>query len=98
MFSIIAFHSLCFYGGNWLFLHTETILIWKVLALPIVEVGLFTFFIISGFLFGFHSIEKGKYEKLFAFIFAKIRRIMLPYLVWSFFMVAFFLFIYGMTS
>ena len=92
VFSIIAFHSLCFYKGNWLFLHTETIPIWKVLALPLVKIGLFTFFFISGFLFGFNSIEKGKYENISAFIFTKIQRILLPYLIWSFYMVASFSF------
>ena len=94
VFSIIAFHSLCFYGNNWLFLHTESIPIWKMLALPIVKVGLFSFFVISGFLFGFNSIENSKYENTAAFIFTKIQRIMLPYLIWSIIMVAAFSFFF----
>ncbi len=92
MLLIIWFHSLCFYAGSWWFLHTDIITIWKVIAVPAVEVGLSTFFLISGFLFGFLHIEKGKYQIIPTFILYKTRRIILPYFFWSAFMVAFFSF------
>ena len=92
MLLIIWFHSLCFFAGNWWFLHTNTITLWKVIALPTVKVGLSTFFLISGFLFGFLYIEKRKYQIISAFIINKTRRIVLPYLIWSAFMVVFFSF------
>lgn len=93
MLCIIAFHSLCFYGDNWWFLHTNTIPIWKVVALATVKIGLSTFFLISGFLFGFLYIENGKYQTISTFINNKSQRIMVPYIIWSVFMVATFPFI-----
>lgn len=93
MLSIIAFHSLCFYADSWWFLHTNTIPIWKIVALPTVKIGLSTFFLISGFLFAFLYIEKGKYQVKSSFIKNKAQRIVLPYIIWSIFMVASFPFI-----
>ena len=92
MLLIIMFHSLCFYSDTWWLFHTDTIPLWKITALPTVKVGLSVFFLISGFLFGFLYIEKGRYQIISAFILNKARRIMLPYLIWSAFMVAFFSF------
>ena len=93
MLLIIWFHSLCFYAGNWWFLHTDIIAIWKVIALPSVEVGLSIFFLISGFLLGFLYIEKGKYRNQSTFFLNKTRRIMIPYIIWSVFMIVSFSFV-----
>lgn len=90
MFCIIAFHSLCCYANNWWILHIKIIPLWKVIALPNAQIGLSSFFLISGFLFGFHYIEKGKYRIISSFIYNKTQRIIIPYLFWSLFLIAIF--------
>lgn len=93
MLLIIVFHSLCFYTDNWWFFHTDTIPIWRIIALPTVKVGLSTFFLISGFLFGYLHLEKGKYRITSIFIKNKTQRIIVPYIIWSVYMAATFPFI-----
>lgn len=93
MLLIIWFHSLCFYTDIWWFLHADFIPLWDVIALPTVKIGLSSFFLISGFLFGYLHIEKGKYHIISSFIINKVQRIILPYLIWSVFMIAFFPFV-----
>lgn len=93
MLSILMFHSLCFYAGVWWYLQAETVPIWRVIAMPIVKIGLSTFFLIAGFLFGFLYIERNKYRVLTTFFLNKTRRIVLPYIIWSGFMIISFPFI-----
>lgn len=89
MLLIIMFHCLCFYAGIWWFLCTETVPAWEIISQPIVRVGLTTFVLISGFLFGYLYIEKNKYRNTFSFIKNKAYRLIVPYLFWSCFMILF---------
>lgn len=87
MILIIAFHSLCFYAGIWWYLTTDIIPLWKIIASPIVKIGLTLFFCISGFLFGFNFIHKQKYKKANSFFSNKAKRIITPYLFWGSFLI-----------
>ena len=80
---IIAFHSLCFYAGIWWYLATDIIPLWKILASPIVKIGLTLFFGISGFLFGFNFLHKQKYKEANSLFINKAKRIIIPYLFWG---------------
>lgn len=90
MILIIFFHSLCYYAGTWSFLCSDVVPLWEILSQPIVKTGLTTFVLVSGYLFGFNYIEKRKYRILFPFIKDKVRRLIIPYIVWSVIMIVFF--------
>jgi len=83
MMLIILFHSLCFYSGTWWYLNTNVIPLWKLLSAPTVKVGLTTFFFISGYLYGYMYLEKGKYRDVKSFLSNKFRRLLIPYLFWG---------------
>ncbi len=87
MMLIILFHSLCFYSGTWWYLRADVIPLWKLLSAPTVKVGLTTFFFISGYLYGYMYLEKGKYRDVKSFLSNKFKRLLIPYLFWSILMV-----------
>lgn len=83
MFLIVIFHSLCFYTGVWWKFTTDVIEVWKIISEPVVNIGLALFIFIAGFLYGYLYFEKEKYKEPFIFIFGKIRRLLIPYLLWG---------------
>lgn len=83
MFLIVIFHSLCFYTGTWWKYKTDVIEVWKIISEPVVNSSLAIFIFIAGFLYGYLYFEKGKYKDSFAFIFGKVRRLLIPYLLWG---------------
>ena len=83
MMLIILFHSICFYTGTWWHLCTDIVPLWKLISAPTVKVGLTTFFFISGYLYGYMYLEKGKYRDAKSFLSNKFRRLLIPYLFWS---------------
>ena len=83
MILIVLYHSLCFYVGVWWYLCTIEVPIWKLIAFPVVKVGLTTFVFISGFLYGYMYLERGKYRKVGSFITNKARRLLIPYFFWG---------------
>lgn len=87
MLLIILYHSLCFYVGTWWYLHTDIVPLWKLIAPPVVKTGLTTFVFISGFLYGYMYIEKGKYRNVFSFLQNKFRRLLIPYFFWGIIMI-----------
>lgn len=80
MILIIAFHSLCYYIGIWWFWSTKPIPIWEITSYPIVKIGLASFICISGFLWGYLYIEKGKYRNPYSFFINKAHRLIVPYI------------------
>lgn len=87
MMLIVLFHSLCFYSGAWWYLHSEIVPLWKVISAPTVKIGLTTFILISGYLFGYMYLKKGKYRDIKSFMVNKFRRLMIPYLFWGVLMI-----------
>lgn len=87
MLLIVLFHSMCFYTGAWWYLCTDVVPFWKVMAPPVVKIGLTSFAFISGFLYGKMYIEKGKYRNIKLFIVNKFRRLLIPYFFWGILMI-----------
>jgi len=87
MLLIVAFHSMCFYTGNWWYLCTDIVPLWKLLSPPTVNIGLTTFVFLSGFLYGYLYIEKNKYRNAMSFLTNKSRRLLIPYFFWGIIMV-----------
>ena len=87
MTMIVLYHSLCFYIGIWWYLPSEVIPLWFYLSAPIVIVGLSFFVFISGFLYSYLYFEKGKYRQMSPFWKGKIRRLIVPYVLWGCLMV-----------
>ena len=87
MLLIVLYHSMCFYSGTWWYLRSEIVPLWKVISTPIEIVGLTTFVFISGFLYGYMYIERGKYRNVKSFLINKCRRLLIPYFFWSVLMI-----------
>ena len=87
MVLIVLFHSLCFYTGNWWYLCTDVVPLWKVISTPTVKIGLTTFVFISGFLYGYMYLERGKYKNVQSFLINKFRRLLIPYFFWGIIMI-----------
>ncbi len=89
MLLIVLFHSMCFYTGKWWYLCTDMVALWKLLSPPTVSVGLSTFVFISGFLYGYLYMKRGKYRNVGSFLTNKFRRLIIPYFFWGIIMVSF---------
>lgn len=87
MILIVLYHSLCFYIGVWWYLSTVEEPICKLIAFPVVKVGLTTFVFISGYLYGYMYIERGKYRTVKSFILNKSQRLLIPYFFWGIVMI-----------
>ena len=87
MLLIVLYHSMCFYSGTWWYLRSEIVPLWKVISTPIEIVGLTTFVFISGFLYGYMYLERGKYRNVKSFLSNKFRRLMIPYFFWGILMI-----------
>ena len=87
MLLIVLYHSMCFYSGTWWHLRSEIVPLWKVISTPIEIVGLTTFVFISGFLYGYMYLERGKYRNVKSFLLNKFRRLMIPYFFWGILMI-----------
>ena len=87
MLLIVLFHSMCFYIGEWWYLGTNVVPLLKTIAFPIEQIGLTTFVFISGFLYGYMYIERGKYRDVLPFLNKKILRLLIPYFFWGVLMI-----------
>lgn len=87
MLLIVLYHSMCFYSGTWWYLRSEIVPLWKVISTPIEIVGLTTFVFISGFLYGYMYLDRGKYRNVKSFLTNKGRRLLIPYFFWSVLMI-----------
>jgi len=83
MLCIVFYHSLCFYAGTWGFICADEITpIWRLVAPPIVNIGLTLFVLVSGFLYGY-LYNKGFYRNNKRFVLKKAYRLLIPYFVWG---------------
>lgn len=89
MLLIVLFHSMCFYTGTWWYLRSEIVPLWRVISSPTVKIGLTTFVFISGFLYGYMYLERGKYRNVQSFLIKKFRRLLIPYFFWGILMIVF---------
>lgn len=87
MMLIVLYHSLCFYIGVWWYLNKIEVPIWRIMAFPVVKIGLTTFVFISGFLYGYMYLERGKYRMVRSFIINKSKRLLIPYFFWGIIMI-----------
>ena len=89
LFLIVLFHSMCFYSGTWWYLRSEIVPFWRVISFPTVKIGLTAFVFISGFLYGYMYLERGKYRNVQSFLIKKFRRLLIPYFFWGILMIVF---------
>lgn len=87
MFMIISFHSLCFYTHRWWSLGGVYIPIWDEIATFLNAIDLPMFIFISGYLWSYLYINKGKYKNKKVFILSKTRRLIVPYLFGGIFLI-----------
>ena len=87
MLLIVLFHSMCFYTGNWWYLSADVVPFWKVISAPTVKIGLTSFVFISGYLYGYMYLERGKYRNLKIFLARKCQRLLVPYFFWGILMI-----------
>ncbi len=87
MTMIVAFHSIYFYSGMWKVLGGIYVPIWEKTNRFLDSIDLSMFVFISGFLFGYLFIHKKKYRDIKKFILDKIRRLIVPYIVWGVFLI-----------
>lgn len=90
MTMIIAFHSVCFYGGRWQKVDAIMIPFWAKVMMFLDAIDLNMFVFISGYLYGYLYIYRNKYRHPSEVIRNKLVRLLLPYGVWGVFMVTVF--------
>ena len=87
MTMIVAFHSLLFYTGKWWHFGGVVIPLWEKSSRFLDSLDLSMFVFISGFLFAWLLIFKGKYREKIPFLMGKAKRLLIPYLFWGVFLV-----------
>lgn len=88
MLMIIVYHSFCFYTHEWS-MGGIYVPIWDKVASFFDAVDLPMFIFISGYLFGYLFINKGKYRDRRSFILSKAKRLIVPYIFWGLFLIFF---------
>ena len=81
MVVIVFYHSICFWTGNWFTknpVFSSDILNW--LAQWIGGWHIYTFVLVSGYIFYYGKYEKNKYQCLLPFICSKSKRLLIPYI------------------
>ena len=87
LFMIVFYHCICFYLGRWGLPCADKVTpLWSVIAPSMVNIGLTNYVLISGFLYSY-LYRKGKYHNLLSFIKGKTLRLLIPYFVWSLFII-----------
>ena len=89
MFMIILYHGFYFYADNQWSLGGTTIETWDRVDtfLDIIDLPMFVF--ISGFLYSYLFIFKGKYRNKKQFIASKAMRLLHPYIIWGLLLIIF---------
>lgn len=83
MTMIVAYHSLYFYTGVWWQFQSTVVPLWVKCSKFLDYIDLSMFVFISGFLYGWLYLYKGKYQNKTKFIIGKARRLLIPYIVWG---------------
>lgn len=83
MIMIIAFHSVCFYGGRWGIVGSIVVPLWENMMRFLDAIDLNMFVFISGYLFGFLHLYKDKYHDKSLILRNKSIRLLIPYGLWG---------------
>lgn len=89
MVMIVAYHSLLFYTGSWWQFHGFAVPVWVKCARFLDSLDLSMFVFISGLLFGYMYVFRNKYRNKKIFIWGKVKRLIIPYLIWGCMMILF---------
>ncbi len=87
MIMIVAFHSLLLYTGTWWQFEIIQYQPWIKCARFLDSIDLSMFVFLSGFLYGYFWIYKGKYHDRRDFLRKKVLRLLVPYMFWGIFMI-----------
>ena len=80
MVTVVLHHALCFYGAWFPYDGSQSYLHFTM-ALKDVNMPMFVF--LAGFIYAYLRLTHGKYSATDDFIVGKIKRLLLPYLLWS---------------
>lgn len=80
MVTVVLHHALCFYGAWFPYDGSQSYLHFTM-ALKDVNMPMFVF--LAGFIYAYLRLTHGKYNDTDDFIVGKIKRLLLPYLLWS---------------
>ena len=82
MLLIVLYHCYCFTAGIWFFEDAAKCDygLWFPMS---VYTGLGLFVFISGYLYGYMLLSRGKYSKAIPFFWNKFKRLIVPYLIWN---------------
>lgn len=83
MLLVVYYHCICFYTGNWKIHGALQRPDYNDIAFCLNCVHMPAFVYISGFLYAYLYLYKGKYRDGRTFLINKIRRLMVPYLLWG---------------
>lgn len=80
MLFVVLYHSCVFWTGNW-FVETPVYpsRFLEVLAEYLNSFHIYAFTLVSGYLFSYLKLEKGKYERFLPFTVNKAKRLLVPY-------------------
>ena len=82
MLLIVLYHSFCYTAGVWHF--DDSVNADYGLWFPMsVYTGLGLFVFISGYLYGYMLLNRGKYSEAMPFFWNKCKRLLVPYLIWN---------------
>lgn len=82
MLMVVFFHSLCFYTHNWSYNEIYAP-VWQFIGSMLNYIDMPAFVFISGYLYAYLKLERGKYSDNTVFLKGKAKRLMLPYCVWT---------------
>lgn len=82
MIAVILYHSIVFWGGNWFKVLTPAIQAptLGVLAKWLNSFHVYGFTLVSGYIFRYLKLEKGRYQLFAPFVVSKVKRLIVPYL------------------
>lgn len=80
MLLVVIYHSMVFWGGRWLGKPTYESEFLKILSIWLNTFHIYTFTLVSGYIFSYLKYDKNKYAVYSQFIVNKIKRLVVPYL------------------
>ena len=86
MILIVLYHSFCFLGGNWFtIIPIQKQLIPSILLEWLNSFTIYSFVLVSGYLFYYVKYERDGYKRFWPFVLNKVKRLLVPYFIVSFF-------------
>jgi len=85
MIIVVIYHCILFFGGNWLSEKPIYTSVWmKKIAMWLNSFHIYTFTLVSGYLFYYIREERGGYARYLPFVWNKFKRLVVPYFFVSF--------------